>query len=78
MRLLSLLILTLAALLGIGFSVLNATPVLVRYYVGTAELPLSALLLGVLAVGLFLGWLASLPSFFKLKLEVRRLRRGQS
>jgi putative membrane protein len=76
MRLFSILILSLTALIGISFAVLNAQPVLVNYYFGTREIPLSLLLLMVLILGILIGLFSLYPRIVRLKLEVRRLRRS--
>lgn len=77
MRLLGILLLTLAVLIGVTFSVLNADPVLVHYYVGTKEIPLSILVIGVLVLGIIIGMFTSFPTVLRLKMEIRRLHRGQ-
>lgn len=71
MRFLSLLLLTFAALLGISFAVLNAEPVMVNYYIGTQKLPLSILIIGVLILGVIIGWFMTLPTILKLKMQLR-------
>lgn len=76
MRLFSILILSLTALIGISFAVLNAQPVLVNYYFGTQTIPLSLLLLMVLILGILIGLFSLYPRIVRLKLEVRRLRRS--
>lgn len=63
--------------LGVSFSILNATPVTLNYYIGTSSLPLSLLLVFVLALGFFLGALVLGFYFVKEKSQVRRLRKKQ-
>lgn len=75
MRLLSILVLSFALLLGITFAVLNSEFVVVRYYIGTQSIPLSVLMLLMWIFGIAIGLLATFPKFLKLKLELRRLRR---
>ncbi len=75
MRLLSLILLLAAVLLGITFALLNSNSVVVNYYVGTKNLPLSLLIVAALAVGVFIGWVVSLPAVIKLKMECLRLSR---
>jgi len=77
MRFVSLIALSLIALLGLSFAVLNAQAVSLNYYIGVGEVPLSLLLVGVFILGVFLGCLCFIPTFFKLKFEIRRLRRGE-
>ena len=69
MRIVSLLLLTFAAILGISFAVLNAEPVSVNYYIGTRAIPLSVLLLGVLVLGILIGLLVSFATIVKLKFK---------
>jgi len=71
MRLLSLIVLTFAALLGISFAVLNAGPVVVNYYIGSQTFPLSVLILGVLVLGILVGWIVSFLTILKLKMKLR-------
>lgn len=77
MRIFSILILSLTALVGISFAVLNAHSVRVNYYIGVREIPLSLLLLLALVLGILIGILSLYPRIFRLKLEIRRLRRSQ-
>lgn len=75
MRIFTLLILIFAVILGVSFAALNAGSVTVNYYIGTQTIPLSLLLLGVLVIGILIGYFASLPSRFRSKMEIRRLRK---
>lgn len=75
MRLLSIVILTFALLLGITFAILNSEFVVVRYYVGSQSLPLSVLMLLAWVFGVTVGLIVTFPKVFKLKMELRRLRR---
>lgn len=75
MRLLSLLALTFAVVLGVTFAVLNAEQVTINYFLGTKQIPLSILILGVWVFGIAIGLLASSYTVLKLKVELRRLRR---
>lgn len=76
MRIFSILILSLVALLGISFAILNAHPVSVHYYIGARDVPLSLLLFLSLVLGILIGLFSLYPRIFKLKLENRRLRRS--
>jgi putative membrane protein len=78
MRLLSLVCLLFALIMGLSFAVLNAESVMVRYYIGSANMPLSVLILGIWVFGIVIGILASFPKILRLKLEIRRLRRDHS
>ena len=61
-------------MLGVTFAGLNARPVILNYYVGNAELPLSLLLVLSFSGGCVLGLLVSLVLYIKLKNSNRRLR----
>ncbi len=75
MRLLMLLVLGFVALLGVTFASLNAESVVVHYYIGIQKIPLSALVVGVLVLGVLIGLLASFPVILQLKMKLRRLSR---
>ncbi len=75
MRLLSLLILTFAVLLGISFAILNADLVTVHYYIGVQQVPLSILILSVLVLGIVIGLIVSFPTLVRLRMELRRVNR---
>jgi putative membrane protein len=72
MRLLSLIALTFAVLIGVSFAVLNSETVTIHYYIGMQQIPLSILILGTLVLGIFIGWLISIPTIIRLKMEVKR------
>lgn len=78
MRIFSILTLSLTALIGISFAVLNAHSVKVNYYLGSKEIPLSLLLLLSFVLGIIIGLLCLYPRIVRLRLELRRLRRSQS
>jgi len=75
MRLLSLLALTFAVLVGLSFAVLNADQVSVHYFLGVQQIPLSILILGVWVFGIITGLCVSSLTVLKLKMELRRARR---
>lgn len=75
MRILALLLLLLVIGVGLTFSVMNAEPVAVDYYVGSSEIPLALLLVATLAIGALLGVLASLGVILRLKRTASSLRR---
>ena len=74
-RLLGLIAALLILLLGLSFTMLNAEPIQVDFYFGSAELPLSLCLVITLALGAVLGVLSSLGLLVRQRREVRRLRR---
>ena len=64
-------------LLFVWFAAKNAEPVsLYGYLDSSLKAPLALFLLAFFGGGLLLGLLASLPSLFRLKREVRRLNRA--
>lgn len=75
MRVLSILILLLVAILGISFALLNAKPVTLNYYLGIREIPLSILLVATFIFGIVLGMLLLLPKIMKLNFEIHRLKK---
>ena len=62
-----------AVLAGL-FASVNTQPVRVNYLIGSGELRLAYLLLVVVAIGMLVGWLASLPRRWRSGRELRRLR----
>jgi len=75
MRILALIVLLLVVALGLTFSVMNAEPVNLNYYFGSAAIPLALLLVSAVVLGAVLGVLASLGAIFRLKRDNARLRR---
>jgi len=70
-------IFTLAILvLGASFTLLNADPVQVNYYFGTADIALSVILVGTLVTGALIGVSATMGKLLSLKLQVSKLRRS--
>lgn len=61
---------------GILFAVLNAEPVMLHYYFGDTEVPLSLTIISSIIVGAILGVFASAGIVFKLKRENSRLRKS--
>ena len=78
MRLISTVIITTITLIAILFSVLNAVPVSINYYFGESTYPLSLLIVLALALGAFLGVLASMVVILKLKSMNTRLKKEVS
>lgn len=74
LRLLALL--TVSVLAGL-FASVNTEPVRVHYLLGSGELRLAYLLLGVIGIGMAIGWLAALPQRWQHGRELRRLRAQQ-
>ncbi|MCW5588631.1 MAG: DUF1049 domain-containing protein [Legionellales bacterium] len=74
MRIIRYSILFILLILGVTFACLNASPVMVHYYIGNKELPLALLLAFALGGGAFLGIMISLFPLLRLKTENFRLR----
>ena len=63
--------------LFVWFAAKNAEPVVLNGYLDSSlKAPLALILLAFFGGGLMLGMLASLPSIFKLKREIRKLNRA--
>ena len=60
---------------GILFAVLNAEPVILHYYFGDVEIPLSLTIISAIISGAILGIIASVGIVIKLKRENSRLRK---
>jgi lipopolysaccharide assembly protein A len=76
-RIIRWLLLLLVVVFGMAFALLNATPVLVNFYVGSREWPLAWVLLLALLLGTLIGVLASLAASVGLRRELSQLRRQQ-
>lgn len=75
MRVIGSLFFIVIAIIGIAFAVLNADPVTLHYYTGSAETPLSLALVCALGIGALLGVIASTAVILRMKREISRLRR---
>lgn len=75
MRLIGWILLVFVLVLGATFAILNAEFVTVHYYIGKTTLPLSILVVSSLVLGMIIGWLFSLLSILRLKMECLRLAR---
>lgn len=74
-RIIGLLLLLLAALLVLAFSVRNNGAVTVDYFIGSTELPLAVALALALVLGAVVGVVASVARVLRAKREARVLRR---
>ncbi len=74
MRLIGLIIIALVLFIGVTFACLNAEIVTINYYIGSAKLPLSLLLVIVLTLGALCGLMVGLKLFVVSKRETYRLR----
>ncbi len=68
-RLFGFIIMVILVVIGLSFAVLNAEPVMLHYYFGSQEIPLSLIVVGALAIGALFGVLSSLGVVFKLKTQ---------
>ena len=75
MRIVFWILLLFIAGLGVTFSILNAEPVTLNYYIGTRQVPLSLLLFGLLMSGVLFGLIFSLKMVISLKLKNKSLTR---
>jgi putative membrane protein len=69
MRIFRFLLIVIILFLGVTFAVLNATPVNINYYLNSTTIPLSLLLVIVLGIGAFIGWLTGGLMWMRLKAE---------
>lgn len=60
-------------LIGVSFAALNATSVSVNLYVTNITLPISVLMVCMLALGMVMGFLMFLYRYWRLKAEHRRI-----
>lgn len=60
---------------GAAFSAINTGPVTINYYLGTLDIPLSAVIISSLVSGILLGALAIFVSTLRLRYENRRLQK---
>ncbi|MBT8445560.1 MAG: LapA family protein [Gammaproteobacteria bacterium] len=60
---------------GLAFHIKNDAPISLNYYLGTAELPLSWVVVAALLLGVLLGAVVTSFSILRLKMEIRGLRR---
>lgn len=74
MRFLSYILILIIILLGITFAALNHNNVIINYYVGQRDLPLSILLVLSFSSGCIIGLIVAMGVLFKLKLKNYRLQ----
>lgn len=77
MRILALALWLILFVVLFGFAVNNTAPAELHLYGALWQAPLIALLLVFFIVGVAFGFLAMLPAWFRLRMEVRRLRRAR-
>lgn len=74
MRLFIIVFYLLLLLLGVSFAALNASSVQINLYVKTINLPISVLMAITLGIGLLIGFFISLMRYWKLKLELAKMK----
>lgn len=74
MRLLMIIFYLVLILLGVSFAVLNATSAQVNLYFTKLTMPISMLLIGMLGLGVLLGYLIFLCRYWRLKMECLKLK----
>jgi len=74
MRSLSYLVLLMIMLVGLTFASLNSSIVTFNYYLGSKEIVLSLLLVGVFGIGIFFGLLVAVLLWIKAKRDNMRLK----
>lgn len=75
-NLIKLLVALVVLTLGAGFASLNDEQVVLNYYFGSLEAPLSLVILGALGMGLLLGFVAGLTLWAGARRELSSLRRS--
>lgn len=76
MRLLNWILFLTVFFIGLAFTVINADPVQLNYYFGSQNIPLSLVIVGVLAVGSGMGILATTSLLISQRREVGRLKKN--
>lgn len=69
-------VLLLVMLLGLSFALMNANSVRLMYYFGEVQAPLSLVVVLAIALGAFLGVLASMGMVVGQKREIAKLRKS--
>lgn len=75
MRIFTFILLLIILFFGISFAILNAKVVVMDYYFGVANLPLSLLLGITLIIGAIIGWLVGLGMLLKARATQHHLRK---
>lgn len=75
MRIITGILLIIIIFLGVGFALLNATPVVVNLYVIKHTLPLSLLLVFTLGIGVLIGFVTLGGRFLQIKRAHNQMKR---
>lgn len=73
MKVLNILFIAAIILFGVTFSLLNGQNVDIKYYIGSASMPLPMLLALTLVIGMLMGLVLNLFSLIRLKIENKKL-----
>lgn len=74
MRIIRIIFYAVLLLAGISFAALNAGSVQVNLYVTTLTLPISVLMVIMMGLGLFIGFLFFLARYWQMKLEIKKIQ----
>ena len=61
-------------LVGVSFAALNATSVQVNFYISTLKMPISVLMTLMLGIGMLIGFVLFLASYWRLKVEHHKVK----
>lgn len=74
MRIFSYIVAIILIVFGLTFSLLNASPVMLNYYIGSAKISLSLLLILTVGLGMLIGFIVLLGPILRLKKRNYQLR----
>jgi putative membrane protein len=74
MKIFSYIVAIILIFLGISFSLINAKPVELNYYIGTVQISLSLLLILTVGLGILIGFIVSLAPMLRLKRKNHQLK----
>jgi len=73
MRVVRLVIYILLIIFGVSFAALNASSVHVNFYIKTVSMPISVLMIIMLGLGIFIGFIMFIFRNWRLKAECRKM-----
>lgn len=74
MRIVMLLIYIILVIVGVSFAVLNASSVQVNLYFDSITMPVSVLMILMLGLGAFIGFILSIGRYWRLKAECYKIK----
>jgi len=74
MRILMLVTYILLIIIGVSFAALNASSVVVNFYVKTVTMPISVLMTIMLGTGILIGFILFIGRYWRLKIEYRKIK----